>query len=401
MKTKTYHYPLGMLFALVALTTWSCKKTLSTLGNTPPPKDTTSNLKPDTSLYTVSGTGGQDTGQILLAFNTKTNGVLAILDQKGNVLKEKTTDLKVDNFQKWNIGGVTYFTYFQTEGVYTIGGITSTEEGYDIICDSNLNQLSRNTLLPFENIDTTGYDRLDLHEFILLGENHYMAISSRLESPKNIPDSLHPSSNARVIACVIQEVNNGQVIFQWDGTTYPEFYGSSVENNDFSDSVNVMDYMHMNSLCIDPNDNNIICSFRNLNQIIKINRATGIIMWRLGGKNSDFSLTSDEVFLRQHYARFTDNNQTLMFVDNGLQATRPYSRIVEFQLGENSKTVNNFHAYKVPDTFIQYAGSVKKENGNYFIGGGSASYALQVNYTTNEVLLRLKQKFSSYRALKY
>lgn len=400
MKTKTNHYLLGIAFALLVLITWSCKKTFSTPGNTPP-NDTTSGPKPDSTLYTVSGTGGQDTGQILLAFNNKTNGVLAILDQNGNVLKEKNTALKVEDFQKWNINGVTYYTYFQTQGTYTIAGITSTEEGYDIICDSNLNQISRTTLLPYENIDTVNYDKLDVHDFILLGANHYITIANRLENPKNIPDSLHPSSNVKVIACLIQEVNNGQVIFQWDGTNYAEFYGTSVENNNFSDSVNAMDYMHMNSLCIDPHDNNIICSFRNLNQIIKINRTTGNIMWRLGGKNSDFPLTPDQVFLRQHYARFTDNDQTLMFVDNGLLATRPYSRIVEFQLDENVKNVNNFHAYTIPDTFIQYAGSVKKENGTYFIGGGLSSYTLQVNYTTNEVLLRLNQKFSSYRALKY
>ena len=91
----------------------------------------------------------------------------------------------------------------------------------------------------------------------------------------------------------------------------------------------------------------------------------------------------------------------MIFLDNSLQNTRPYSRIVEFKLDENAKTVNGFTDYRIPDKFIQYAGSVKKMNGNYFIGGGSANYALQVNYTSNEVLLRLNQQYASYRALKY
>ncbi len=90
-----------------------------------------------------------------------------------------------------------------------------------------------------------------------------------------------------------------------------------------------------------------------------------------------------------------------MFVDNGQQAIRPSSRIAEFQLDETGKNVTNFSAFNIPDNFIQYAGSVKKENGTYFIGGGSANYSLQVNYTTNQVLMRLNQKFSSYRSLKY
>jgi len=228
-----------------------------------------------------------------------------------------------------------------------------------------------------------------------------MAISAQEESPTNIPASLHPAKNVKVTACLIQEVNNGQVVFQWDGTNYPELYSSSVENNNFSDSVDRLDYMHMNSLCIDSSDNNIIVSFRNLNEIIKINRVTGDIMWRLGGPYSDFPLTSNELFLRQHYVRLIDNDQTLIFVDNGQITLRPYSRILEFQLDQNAKQITSFSAYNIPDLFIEYAGSVKKANGNYFIGGGSANYALQVNYTTNQVYLRLNQLYSSYRALKY
>ena len=355
----------------------------------------------DSNFYSISGSGGVDSGDILLSMNSKnsSDGFLFVLNKDGYVKKEKELGARADDFQKWSFNGKTYYSYLLAEGDYAIGGV-GTEEGYNIICDSDLNELWRAKYIsPIS--DSADDDRLDVHDFILLGENHYMAISAHIETPTNIPDSLNPSPNARIVACRIEEVNNGQVVFHWNGTDYPEFYGESVENNNFSDSVKTIDYMHMNSLCIDPNDNNIICSFRNLDEIIKINRTSGDIMWRLGGKHSDFPLAPDQKFLRQHYASFTDNGQTLIFVDNGDQALRPYSRIVEFQLDENSKTIKNFNAYKVPDKFIRFAGSVKKQNGYYFIGGGSAQYALQVNYSTNEVYLRLDQKYSSYRALKY
>jgi hypothetical protein len=358
--------------------------------------------KIDTSLYTISGVGGVDDGEILLSLNTNSSeiGHLLVLNKDGYIIKEKTAAARADNFQKWVIGGQTYYSYLLAEGDYAIGG-AGTEEGYGIICDSNLNEIGRAKFLSDGNIDNPDNNRLDVHDFILLGQNHYMAISAQIQTPGNIPDSLHPSPKARVVACLIEEVNDGKVIFKWNGADYAEFYGESVENNNFSDSVNTIDYMHMNSLCIDPNDNNIICSFRNLDEIIKINRTSGAIMWRLGGKHSDFPLTTDQQFLRQHYARFTDNGKTLIFLDNGDSSLRPYSRIVEFQLDENNKTVNNFKAYKIPDDFIRFAGSVKKQNGYYFIGGGSAKYALQVDYTTNDVFLRINQKYSSYRALKY
>jgi hypothetical protein len=124
-------------------------------------------------------------------------------------------------------------------------------------------------------------------------------------------------------------------------------------------------------------------------------------MWRLGGKKTDFPQTADELFLRQHFPRLIENGRTLIFVDNGLDSVRPYSRILEFQLDENTKTISNFKSFKIPDQFIQFAGSVKKEGDNYFIGGGSGNYALEVNYVTGEPLLRINQRYPSYRAMKY
>ncbi|MGN6247165.1 MAG: aryl-sulfate sulfotransferase [Ginsengibacter sp.] len=355
----------------------------------------------DSTLYTVTGSG-KDSGDILIAMNIKnsTDGILLVLNKDGYIKKKKDVGARADDFQRWTFNGKTYYSYLLAEGNYAIAG-QGTEEGYDVICDSDLNELWQAKYIDPSGSDTAD-DRLDVHDFILLGENHYMAISAHLEHPTNIPDSLNPSPNVTVVSCRIEEVDNGQVVFHWNGTDYPELYGESVENNNFSDSVNTMDYMHMNSICIDPNDNNIICSSRNLDEIIKINRTTGDIMWRLGGKHSDFALTSDEKFLRQHFARFTDDDgKTLMFVDNGDQTLRPYSRILEFQLDENAKSITSFNAFKVPNEFIRYAGSVKKENGYYFIGGGSANFAMEVNYTTSDVNLMINQNYSSYRAMKY
>src|SRR5207342_3881748 len=116
---------------------------------------------------------------------------------------------------------------------------------------------------------------------------------------------------------------------------------------------------------------------------------TGQIMWRLGGANSDFPLTVDQSFLRQHYARVIENGKTLIFLDNGITGIRAYSRILEFQLDEQARRINSFKSYMIPDNFIQFAGSVQKEGDEYFIVGGSGNYAIRVNYNTNEILFRL------------
>lgn len=366
--------------------------------------DTAENtVRTDNDFYTLTGTADSSSkeGEILLALNSTTDGKLFILDQSGSIKKEKSVGVHAENFQKWLIDGQTRYTYFHTDGDYLLDSISGTELGYEEICDSALNILSTVKLLSNAEVDANVQDKLDTHEFILLGDNHYIYDTYYEEKPDNIPDSLHPAPGVKVLACIIQEVNNGQVVFQWNGAKYPELYAASEENNDFTDASAAHDYMHLNSICIDSTDQNLIVSFRNLNEIVKLNRQTGDIIWRLGGNRSDYPQTPDELFLRQHFPRLIENGQTLIFVDNGLENVRPYSRILEFQLDQNARTIKGFHAFQVPDQFIQFAGSVTKEGDNYFIGGGSGNYALEVNYTSSEPLLRINQKYPSYRAMKY
>jgi hypothetical protein len=179
------------------------------------------------------------------------------------------------------------------------------------------------------------------------------------------------------------------------------FYANTVEGNIFSDSVTGQDYMHMNSMFIDPRDGNLICSMRNQDQVIKISRQTGAVIWRLGGKNSDFTLSPEQVFLRQHHATLVDNNQTLLIFDDGEATQRPLSRIVEFKLDEARKTVTGFTSFIIPEPFTEAMGSVQKMGDEYFIGGGTANYMLEVNYVTGKKIMEFKGTESTYRAFKY
>ncbi|HET7003188.1 MAG TPA: aryl-sulfate sulfotransferase [Puia sp.] len=403
LKNLTLFLSLGICILLFS----ECSKTSIT---SPAPTPPTSNqsldditpIVTDANFYSVTGNDSTSAkGEILMALNSKTDGKLFFLDQRGSVIREVSVGTDVENLQKWNINGQVRYTYFHSEGTSTLDGTTGTELGYEMVCDSNLNILDSVKLLSFGSIDANQQDKLDVHEFILLADKHYIYETYYEEFPNNIPDSLHPASGVKVAACIIQEVLNGEVVFQWDGTQYPELYSASQENNNFGDSTTLLDYMHLNSICVDSLDNNLIVSFRNLNEIVKLNRQTGQIIWRLGGNHSDFNLSTDQVFLRQHYPRLIENGKTLIFLDNGHDSLRPYSRIVEFQLNQSNKTINSFKSFTIPDNFIQFAGSVKKEGNEYFIGGGSADYSLQVDYTTGQELMRMSLKYSSYRSLKY
>jgi Arylsulfotransferase (ASST) len=63
-------------------------------------------------------------------------------------------------------------------------------------------------------------------------------------------------------------------------------------------------------------------SGRNLSTICRINKPTGHIVWRLGGKQSSFTFGAGATFSWQHDARYLSNNMVSMFDDNCCQGER-------------------------------------------------------------------------------
>jgi arylsulfate sulfotransferase len=344
-------------------------------------------------------------GEILVApydHLEPTKGQIEILDKTGKIIKAKATKGAALNFQKWNSDGQVRYTYTEYAPAANSIITQSNIPGSVVLLDQDLNELKRIRLLPFNGRTADSPNDVDGHDFILINDNHYLVMAYYVKKAENIPPELKPAENARVISAIIQEVDNGQVVFEWDSSNYPELYGASLENNNYSDANAINDYVHMNSMYIDPADGNLICSFRNLSQVLKLDRKTGGIIWKLGGKNSDFPLTEDQTFYFQHDATLTDNSKTLLLFDNGSSAKRPYTRILEFQLDELNKKVNSFKALKAPENiFSMYMGSVQKRGDTYFIGWGSVPRLSEINYKTGAVTFDMNLEQNSYRTFKY
>lgn len=344
-------------------------------------------------------------GKIYLApFNRgDKTGALWVLDKDGNLLREIVTEGIAANLQPWrlNDGNVRYTYMVEDNNGYHIPGFTGYIPGYQVIADENLDEIKRVYLSSFGDIDASVQNLLDLHDFILLSDDHYISMAYYEKQVNNIPITLNPAPGIRIIAPVIQETKNGQVVWQWDATNYPELYAESVEGNNYSNAAVASDYLHINSMTVDPKDGNLVCSFRNANLILKINRSSGAIMWRLGGKNSDFPLTEAQEFLRQHHANFTEDGSTLVLFDNGEINERPYSRILEFVLDEASRKVTSYSSFNIPGDFAQFMGSVQKKDNTYFIGGGSAKYIMEVDRLTGVKYFEMTLQKASYRSYKY
>lgn len=350
--------------------------------------------------YTFETHDAAQKGYLLLTPSLPYNltyGKIAIIDMQGHLVLEKEINGVVSDFRQWKTGGHIRYSYsvYDTaaDQVLAMAGAAR----HVVILDSALKEIKQIHLLPYKDITTDKKQDLDHHDFVLLSDEHYLTMATYPKSVNNIPACLPQRPQTKVAAPIIQEVDNGVVVWQWDGSNYPELYLNSDIENKFYDTAAVQDYTHMNAMSIDPHDSNLIVSFHNLNQVIKINRHTGDIMWRLGGKNSDFPLNAEQVFLRQHNATMYKDGTLLLF-DNGEKPVRSFSRVLEFKLDEQKKVVTGFKAYDIPEPLAGSRGSVEKIGDNYLICGGSANYVLLVNSITGVKKMELKSTQPLYRA---
>lgn len=141
-----------------------------------------------------------------------------------------------------------------------------------------------------------------------------------------------------------------------------------------------IDFDHPNSLAKDI-DGNYVVSFASLGEITKIDAVTGAMLWRLGGRNNQFTFIGDPLggFGTQHHAQVLPSGN-LLLIDNGVKHVPPESRAVEYKLDLAARTATLVWEYRhIPPLFAPFAGSVQRlKNGNTFVAFGAASQVVEV-----------------------
>lgn len=240
----------------------------------------------------------------------------------------------------------------------------------------------------------------DSHELRILSNGHALLMSydrQIMDMSLIVPGGLQ---NATVIGLIIQEIDeNKNVVFQWRSWDYINILDAV--NVNFTGSV--VDYIHGNAIEHD-NDGNIMISSRHLNEITKINRSNGAIIWRLGGVNNQFTFVNDTIpFHYQHHIRRIENGNITLY-DNGNFRTPLESRALEFNLDEVNKVATLVWSYKnTPVIYGGFLGSVQRlRNGNTLIGWGGTSPTLTEVTPSGTIALEMKFPTGvfSYRALR-
>jgi hypothetical protein len=301
--------------------------------------------------YIFVAPGGDGAGQ----------GGSMILDDRGEVVwfrSAQETYSHVMNFKVQNYRGRPVLTFGEA--------VTGKGDEY-VILDGSYGEIAR---LRAGN----GY----------VGDHHEFLISPQDTALFTIYDwvrrDLSPVSRPKkggVWQGVVQEINieTGEVLFEWHSLEHvglDETYAKP-----FQRSRPSLDYFHINSIDVD-HDNNLLISARETSAVYKIDRKSGEVMWRLGGKKSDFEMGPGTRFAYQHDAR-RQADGTITIFDNGTTVFEnrypkavEESRAVVLELDEEQMRAKLVRQYTHPDKQFAHAGGNMQvlANGNVFVGWG-------------------------------
>jgi hypothetical protein len=340
--------------------------------------------------------GGIEPGYLFVGPSTKgvtQPGPLLVDEQGETVWFKPTRPFWTTNFRVAQYEGKPVLVWWQ--GAMTVQGFG---KGEGVIVDSSYRELAR--------VRAANGRWIDAHEFVLTPEGTALFVCY----PETVPTDLSSvggPSYGTALESVIQEVDvrSGRLLFEWKSLEH-----ISVDESYQRPAV-PMDYLHANSIAIAP-DGNLLVSARCTWALYKINRRTGQVMWRLGGKRSDFHLGPGASFSWQHDAQHPTNSTISLFDDgqaewdddSGIVTSEPQSRGVVLEVNERSRTARLVQSYRHPRPLLANAmGNLQTlPDGHVLVGWGSNPYASE--FSADGKLLAdfyLGNHHETYRAFRY
>ena len=242
-----------------------------------------------------------------------------------------------------------------------------------------------------------------------MGDHHEFLITPRDTALLTIYDlvrgdlsSIGGLRDGKVWDSIAQEIDieTGEVLLEWhslDHVSVDETYAELPEDpeEDFC-------YFHINSIDID-HDGNLLISSRNTFTVYKVDRETGEIIWRLGGRKSDFEMGLGTQTRYQHDARRQPDGTITIFDNGGVHLDgESFGIVLELDMEQMTATLAQRYAHP-EDRFADTQGSVQiLPNGNAFVGWGSAPSFSEFG-KDGQLLFSASfpENYQSYRAFRF
>jgi hypothetical protein len=237
----------------------------------------------------------------------------------------------------------------------------------------------------------------DLHEFVVT-PNGTALVSAWAKVTRNLLGR-GGRRRHRVVDGIAQELEipSGRVLFEWRSLDHV-----ALDETHIGVGPLPFDYFHINSIDLAP-DGDLILSARNTWAVYKVSRTTGRIVWRLGGRKSDFAMGPGTKFAWQHDARAYGDGRISIFDDGAAPAVEKQSRGLLIRLDEAQKRATLEQTYvHHPHLLAHYMGSMQVlGNGNVVVGWGSDRHVTEFAQDGSVVFdARLPRGGQTYRAVR-
>jgi Arylsulfotransferase (ASST) len=351
-----------------------------------PPKPPSFHSRTDLQIPSLTVTrndAGASTDAIFIApYNAPNAQAGAVItDSTGEPIWENPVASKVTtNFRVQQYQGSPVLTWW--EGIVELGhGV-----GEYVIADSSYRTIRR--------VQAVNGLRGDLHEFVLTPRGTAL-LTSYVVTHADLT-SAGGSRDGSIQDAIFQEIDlaSGELLLEWHSL------GSVPPEESYAPVTTDWDFFHINSVDMD-GDGNLLVSSRSMHTIYKVDRK-GSIVWRLGGKSSDFEMGEGTRFAWQHHARRQADGTLTVFDNGATPAVEPLSRGLILDIDETAMTVGLLRQYTHPGILAGSQGSVQLlANGNVFVGWGAVPRVSEFQHSGRLVFdAVLGEKYESYRAFR-
>ena len=312
-----------------------------------------------------------------------------ILDDRGEVVWFRPLEtMAVADFRAQRYGGRPVLTWWRGRAPRGVGA------GHYVIVDESYNEIAT---------VTAGNGLVgDIHEF-LITERNTALITIYERKPWDLSPVGGPK-DGEIFDGVIQELDiaSGRVLYEWHASEHigPDESVQKPPPAEQGEAAGPFDYFHVNSVAEDL-DGDLLVSARHTSAVYKISKKDGRVLWRLGGKRSDFAMGPGTRFALQHDARRQPDG-TLTLFDNGAKRKGARSRVLVLELDNDRRRATLERTYEHPDELFAetQANAQFLPNGHVLVGWGQAPYVTEFD-RAGEVLFDLRfggDGADSYRA---
>lgn len=232
---------------------------------------------------------------------------------------------------------------------------------YNVIADTKYHVIAR-VRAHGRGINT------DLHEFRITSRGTALVLGFRTVN-RDLRRYGGPQHSA-ILDNVIQEVDikTGRVLLDWSAERRLSPRDSYVKPPD----TGGWDAYHINAISED-SDGNLLLTSRHMSAVYKIDRRNGRVLWKLGGKHSNFRLSRSATFYYPHDAQRAPDG-TITIFDNHAGPGSPGggSRGLRLRVDTSKHTVSLANAFRHPTgaTANSQGNTEELPNGNVFVGWG-------------------------------